>query len=98
MILSITRNGFWYHVASELHHYLRRKFSSILQNVSSIPSAEIAYFKYCYTEIDKGCIVLTQKGNQCCIIIETKNGKITKANMIGIPSPEGAVKFDYKPR
>lgn len=78
--------------------YLRGKFSSILQNISSIPKAEIAYFKYCYTEIDKGCIVLTQNETQCSIIIETKNGKITKADMIGIPSPEGAIRFDYKPK
>jgi ketosteroid isomerase-like protein len=88
-----TMHGKWNYI-----NYLRGKFNSILENISSIPRAEIAYFKYCYSEIDKGCIVLTQKENQCSIIIETKNGKITKANMIGIPSPEGAVRFDYKPR
>ena len=90
---TLSLNGKWNYI-----NYLRGKFNSILENISSIPRAEIAYFKYCYSEIDKGCIVLTQKENQCSIIIETKNGKITKANMIGIPSPEGAVRFDYKPR
>lgn len=78
--------------------YLGGKFSSILRDATSIPTAEIAYFKKGVMRQNKPCIILSQKGNKVCIMIEIKDGKITNADLVGIPSPGLAIEFNYFPK
>lgn len=77
--------------------YLGAKFRTIREELS-IPEAEIAYYRYAYMHKDKPCLVLTQGDRKVSIIVQVANGRITRADMIGIPSPDVAISFGIQPR
>jgi hypothetical protein len=78
--------------------YLGGKFKTMLKNPASIPSAEIAYFRYAYMDKDKPCIVLTQRDTQASLIVQVENGRIKQADLVGFPSPDLAIRFGMEPQ
>ncbi len=77
--------------------YLEGKFKTI-KETNAYPQAEIGYYKYAYGVKNKPCIVIEQNENKMSILVEISNGKITKANMVGVPDPNTAITFDYFPK
>lgn len=77
--------------------YLEGKFNAI-RNGANIPVAELGYYKVAYEEQNKACLVITQGNDKVGILVQTKNGKLSKINMVGIPLPDKAILFDMKPK
>ncbi len=77
--------------------YLSGKFTSI-RNGKGSPKAELGYYKYAPLGEKKPCLVLAQDDVKVAILAEAKNGKLSKINMVGIPSPNNAILFDFVPK
>lgn len=77
--------------------YLEGKYNAI-RNSSNLPVAELGYYKVAYGEENKACLVITQGNEKTAILVQTKNGKLSKINMVGIPLPKNAILFDMKPK
>lgn len=73
--------------------YLSGKFETIKSTLWSIPTVELGYFRWAYGRRDVPCLVLTQEERKASLIIKTENGKISRADMVGVPSAHKAVLF-----
>lgn len=78
--------------------YLGGKFETILKDPNSFPQAEMAYFELAFGAKDKPCLILSQWDFKATIMIQTENGKIIKADMVGVPDPETAIKLNQFPK
>lgn len=77
--------------------YLSGKFKSILKDPTATPKAEIAFFRNAYFEKNKPCLILSQRDKEVSILIQIKNGKIIKADLVGVPDAREAIKLNHFP-
>lgn len=70
--------------------YLNAKFESIKKDLSATPIAELALFDRGGNN-DLPCLVITQKDFKACIIIQSENHKIKRADMTFAPNPNDAI-------
>lgn len=78
-------------------NYIRQKFQTI-RTSGNIPTAEIGYFENKIFDTTKPCIILTQGEKQRCLIIESENGKMKRADLTIIPDPRDAIKLNLMPK
>ncbi len=77
--------------------YLEAKFNTI-RNGINIPTAELGFFKVSYKRINQPCLVLTQGDFKASLIVEIKDKKLYRIDMVGVPAPESAVLLGIVPR
>lgn len=78
-------------------NYIEGKFKTI-RNSINIPQAELGYYKNIFSEENKPCLVIAQGDNKVVVLANVKDGKLSKINMVGIPLPNNAILFDFKPK
>ena len=77
--------------------YIRGKFETFRYG-DNIPVAELAYFPSTYGRQRVPCLILTQGDFKTGFLIETHNGKVTRADMVFITPPETSVLLGMAPR